>query len=877
VKEKDKFRPLKRREFFRKSLSLAAIGLLPRLPQRFPAVPYRPPKLLKRIYLAPDDHTDYFWSAGEEAYKNAFVEMIDYYLDLADATSNNRREHQSRWNCDGSYWLWTYEKRKTAQEFERLINRIRDGHISFPLNALVVCLGGAPAEAVLRGMYYAGKIERRYGLRFPMAISMENQTLPYGLGSLWAGAGAQFSWKGICGCDSRVPTAGDREHEIYWWGGPDGSRILMKWNSMLGNMKGGGQPNQGMGGYAEARYPSSVVEYVDADPLFIARYPYRIIGAFGHGWDDFKTLSSEFIAVAKYKTTSERMVIVSNEQDFFRDFEVNYGATLPTIAASFGNEWDLYCAALSEVSARVKRSVEKLRGAEALATLVSYQDPGFMDGRRASRDQAWMDLGLFWEHNFGMVSPPSGLTNARVLWQRRLASEVETYVDKLGRDAANRLGGMIRKSGSNPRFYAFNPLSWVRTDYADLPYMDTSPFHVIDLSTGQETPSQIIRVGGQRLLRILARDVPPVGYKVFEVRPGAGKSLPPAAMVIANIMENQFYRVTVEERGAISSLIDKNRGNREFAASIGGRLVNDLGPGAGSLRIESSGPVSTTLLAAGLGPLGHTTRITLFCDIDRIDIRNDINQNFDELHTWGFSFLLDTPTVWHEEVGAVICARLLAQGGHYSPRNARYDWLTLNHFADMSGPVAGITISNADCYFMKLGSSTTSVLDAQTPQISVLAGGRVVNGNNGLPGQGGDSHFMQRFAMKTHDGFNAARAMKFALEHQNPLLCGVVRGGSAYPEVSFSLLSISNPNTLLWALKPAEDGRSRGVIARVWNMAGSRQDFSLTVSTGALRSAQRVTHIETVIEPANFSGGMLMESCEPRQLRSFRLDLGEPI
>ena len=27
----------------------------------------------------------------------------------------------------------------------------------------------------------------------------------------------------------------------------------------------------------------------------------------------------------------------------------------------------------------------------------------------------------------------------------------------------------------------------------------------------------------------------------------------------------------------------------------------------------------------------------------------------------------------------------LAQGGHYSSRNARYDWLTLNHFADISG------------------------------------------------------------------------------------------------------------------------------------------------------------------------------------------------
>jgi alpha-mannosidase len=121
----------------------------------------------------------------------AFLEMLDYYLGLADSTAGEAPEYQSRWNCDGSFWIWTYERNKPAADFERLIARIKDGHITAPLNALVVCLGGAPAEAILRGFYYAGQIERRYGLRFRMAIAMENQTLPYGLGALWAGSGAR--------------------------------------------------------------------------------------------------------------------------------------------------------------------------------------------------------------------------------------------------------------------------------------------------------------------------------------------------------------------------------------------------------------------------------------------------------------------------------------------------------------------------------------------------------------------------------------------------------------------------------------------------------------------------------------------------------------
>jgi len=41
---------------------------------------------------------------------------------------------------------------------------------------------------------------------------------------------------------------------------------------------------------------------------------------------------------------------------------------------------------------------------------------------------------------------------------------------------------------------------------------------------------------------------------------------------------------------------------------------------------------------------------------------------------------------------------------------------------------------------------------------------------------------------------------------------GLITGGGALPEKSFSLLKISNPNMLLWALKPAEEGVTNGVI-----------------------------------------------------------------
>jgi alpha-mannosidase len=828
----------------------------------------------KRIYLAPDDHTDYMWSAGEEAYRQAFVEMIDYYMDLAAATKNDPREHQSRWNCDGSFWVWTYEKNSSPAAFERLVARIRSGQISMPLNALVSCYGGMPAEAVLRGMYYAGSLERRYGLRFPIAIAMENQTLPYGLGALFAGSGARYSWKGICGCLTKIPNNVRRPHEIYWWKGADGSRMLMKWNTLFGN-------NQSIGGYAEARQPAEAVEFVERDPGFQAAYPYPVIGIFGKGWDDLKTLTDEFVTVAKQKTTAGRKVIVSNQTDFFEDFESSHGAALPEFNAAFGNEWDLYTASLTEVSARVRRAVERLRAAEALASLVSLEWPEFLNGRQAFRDQTWINLGLYWEHNW--TADGRVLTRqSRADWGRRVAAQIESYVDTLHGDATFALGGLIAARTGSRRFYVFNPLGWTRTDSADLLYGDPGPVHVIDLATGEETPSQLVTLAvagyqqGRRYLRVHAVDVPPAGYKVFEIRQGQGQEYLDAARVAGSVVENAVYRLVVADRGAITSLVDKARGNRELARAVDGRWINDLGPGGGMLEAENAGPVSVTVKARGSGPLEHVSRITLLRDSPRIDIRNEITQNFGDTHTWSFAFDFESPDVWHEEVGAVIRARLLSGGGHYSPTHSRLEWLTLNHFAAMTGSDGmGVLLSNSDCAFMKLGRSAIgddgiSRLDVETPQIQVLAGGQIDGPQAGIPMQGGDSHFLQRFALQTTGAYSPAEAMRFALEHQNPFVTGWVRGNGPYPEQSFSLLSISDENVLLWSLKPAEEGIRQGLIARVWNLASSPRPFSIALATG-VGSAKRATHIETDIERLPVSTGRLSTRIAGSQMLTFRL------
>ncbi|MFT3746632.1 MAG: hypothetical protein QM785_20355 [Pyrinomonadaceae bacterium] len=825
----------------------------------------------KRFYIAPDDHTDYFWVADDVTYRQSFLRMIDYYLNKMDATQNNPSDTQMRWNCDGSLWMWEYEKNRTPQQFERFLSRIRDNHMSVALNPLVLVQGGAPAESVLRGMYYPGLIERRHNVKFPIALAMENQTMPFGLASLWSGSGAKYSWKGVCNCATDIPGLNNRDREIYYAGGRDGSKVLMKWQSQQ-------TTNQMFGGYAEAFDPMQSILFAENNNTFRNKYPYPVIGAFGAGWDDLEYTSDEFVTVAQQNSNANRRIIVSNQEDYFKDFEANHGAGLETFSAAFGNDWDIFVASLPEVSSRVKRATEKLRSAEAMATLVSLDDPTFMASRTAARDEAMLDLGLYFEHDWTADSPIIS-RETRANWSRSVEKNITAYVDDLYNDARYELGRRISRTGTEQRFYVFDPSSWTRTDFADVtlgPF--TRKAKAVDVSTGLEVPSQIIRQGAKTVLRVLATNIPSAGYKVFEIRAGSDVTNPPSATVNGATAENEFYKVTLAPDGAITSLIDKTRGNRETVRQIEGKVVNDLGGDrSGNVTVESSGPVSTTLMAYSESPVRHITRVTLFRGINRVDITNEITENFSDVKTWNYSFDINSPDMWHEEVGAVIRAKLLANGGHYAPRNARYDWLTMNHFADISDGAAnnfGVTISNWDNYFMKFGDSELNTLDTTRPQINVLAGGQTSGPTLGIPDQGGDSYFLQRFALSTHGAFDQTRAMKFALEHQNPLVAGMIEGTGtqtrAYSATSYSFLTISDPNVLLWALKPAEDGINSGIVARVWNQSNSPANYQMSLAR-PITSADRTTHIETTIAPATVTSGVLNASINQQQIQTHRL------
>ncbi len=268
-------------------------------------------------------------------------------------------------------------------------------------------------------------------------------------------------------------------------------------------------------------------------------------------------------------------------------------------------------------------------------------------------------------------------------------------------------------------------------------------------------------------------------------------------------------------------------------------------------------------------PVRHTTRVTLTADSPWVRLENRIEASFDQVLTWGFGFAAAGFSIRHEELGAILSAALTTSGGHYAPRQGRYDWLTLNHFVDLGDQDWGVTLSNADLAFFRPGRSRLDQLDGATPLLTILAGGQVDGPRLGFPNQGGDTAFRQRFALTRRGAWRPDEALRFSLAHQNPLLVVPVTGGGELPATTWSLGAPSDPRALLWALKPAEDPGA-GTILRWWNPTAATVDLSFRPAWPVAR-AHRTTLIETDRDPLAVAAGGVSDRLGPHAWSTWRL------
>ena len=819
------------------------------------------------VYLAPDNHTDYSWNATPAVSDQAMLADLDYYRAQADATAASPPDEQSRYTADNWWFLWLYEKNRSPAEFADLVAKIKDGHITIPLNPFVTLYGAMSTEMAIRAGYYPGRIARRYGVQFLLGYpSVENATMPWGLAQIFSASGVRYAWKGICGCTASAPFA-DVPAELFRWEGADGHRLLTKWYRLRG-------ANTSRGGYAEAHDNLSVAALADQIATTRSQQPgVPLTGLFGAGWDSVGYTSQEVVdAVHGFNAAGGGdRAVVSNEIDFFQALEGSPAAAgLPVLRGGFGADWDMWPASLAERTARQRRAVEQLRTVEAVAAFAQRDDPSVWPPLQALLESALTSTWKYFEHSWSVCC--GGPTIAELAAEKeQWTRDVESAVASAQASAAAAVAARFATPAGESRVAVFNPLGFARTDLVDLPVASAGPYVVTDVATGLQAPSQVLAGNPGFQLRWLAADVPSLGYRVYRVALGTPSAQPPAASVTAasRTIDGSRYRVVLGTRGQIVSLIDKSaQPQRELA---GGGALNDWGGGSLSgASAENVGPVSATL-RLDLADPARSVRVTLYGAIDRVDVEDVVAENVSGIHAYAFSVNLASPQIEFEELGAIARPGLISQGGDYLP-GTRASRLTLNHFVAFAAPDYHVVVSNRDAYAMQVGQSSDRDFDLPTSTVSVV----VTDTGAGVTDQGGDARFLNRFALRGVAGaFAADEAMRTSLAHQNPLHPVWLASGHAGPWTAptRSFLAIDSPHVVVTAFKPAEEA-ARGFVVRLWELAGVHSITHVDASAMTPAEAYGTSLIETDLGPIAVTAGSLSALLEPNQIATLRFTEG---
>ena len=525
---------------------------------------------LNTVYLMNDDHVDYGWNDTVPNYETALLNELDYYRARVDATAGAPSGEQAHFNTDGWFAVWLYQQNRSSAQFQDLLAKMRSGNITAPLNPMVTLYGALSTEGAIRSSYYPGQLQRQYNVPFLIGQDMENATSPWGIASIWAGSGAKYTWKGLCGCSS-ANTYVNRTDEVFRWQGPDNKSLLMKWYFL--------SSSSSWGGYAEARDNLSQSAIQNSINHFSVRPPnVPLTGLFGAGWDDVTWLNAQFEPLAHQWNTAHvggDQVRVSNGVDFFQQLE-GFAGSLNTLRGGWGNEWDMAPASLAERTAQTRRAIEDLHAAEGLASVVNAYDSTLWPAHQATLASAMVDYGRYYEHTWGSVAgvPLSSVVSNKKLW----AQHVDDAVTDVHTSSAAAFAALFTTPGTEDRFVVFNSLGFVRTDYADLPVAGAGPYVVTDVAANVQVANQVVTINGSRYLRILAGNVPSFGYRVYEYHAGTGAAFANIATVAGNQITSDRYRATLGARGQLTSLVDLSNSSRELAGS---NALNDFGAGSG--------------------------------------------------------------------------------------------------------------------------------------------------------------------------------------------------------------------------------------------------------------------------------------------------------
>ena len=763
------------------TLPVPAVGTPQEVPIRLALGDFRtevtytvtPPRRME-IHLHHHTHLDIGYTHHQDEVERLQWAHLEEALRLGEESAEFPEGSRFIWQPEGIWPVESYVRAHPGEKTDRLMEGIRRGWIELDGMYAGLLTGLANEEALLRSFQAGTRLSRMSGVPIESEMVSDIPGFTWGLVEAMAQSGLRYLSIG--------PNFGHRIGHLteelgdrpFYWEGPTGDNRVLTWVS------GGGyawfHTGLGFDSITALLDEEKVFRYLDQ--LVGEEYPYDLTYLrYNIGSDNGPPDPGLARAVRNWneRYTSPELRITGMTETF-REFEVRYGAELPTYRGDMTGHWEDGAASSARETAMTRRAAESLVQTEKLAEL------GGITLDVDSLDEAWRNILLFYEHTWGswnsISEPYSELTVTS--WERKkaFAEMAAAQAARLRAAALSDVGGETER-----RIDVHNTLPWHRTDLVVLPPEASKRGDRVREMGGGLVPSQRLSTGE---LGFLAKDVPAEGVRSFQVEAGEPFAPdPPLANEESSTVSTSTYSLGVDAgtgeifsllyRPSNRELVNPSEGGFSQYIYVAGRDPADAVPAeSGTFRWIESGPLVWILeiTAPGDGLRAPVvTRVRLVEGLDRVELTNRIAKAWvlePEAVLFRFPFSFDDPEV-----------RIDVPFGTVRPEEDQTPGASKNYFSvqrwvDVSDEVGGVTLTTVDAPLVQLGEIRTDPIVAgwvgeAEPSATIYS--YVMNNyweTNYRAAQDDEVEF--RYSLSAHGPFDEEAANRFGLEEARPLV-----------------------------------------------------------------------------------------------------------
>jgi len=802
------------------------------------------------VYVVPFSHLDFFWGGTREECLARGNRIIAKAIQIAN-------EHpEFRFLIEDEDFVANYaETHPGSPELESLKALVKQGRIEIAPKWAAIFQNLPDGEILARNLVYGKRYARNvFGVDPQVAHMGDIPGFTPQFPQMLAKTGIPFMV---------MTRMGPADTSLFYWKAPDGSKTLV-WSDLRGYGWGshlGLQNELTPARRAQIEKELAQVRATTSGPIFMT---------WGSDlWAPAPKLV-ENVNLLNQEIPSSRFHLATPTEFFQRAIKT---PGLPELAGEIPSSWPNVVSSLPHMWPLVAPAAHTLLAAEKFAA-INYA-LGYAGYPQRDFEFLWRKLIESTDHNHDGQGGAAG-DERKIEYSRMSIMHGGEILRDMLRNIAERVQIPFPKSFP---LVVFNPLGWQRDDVVDAHvtlYGDVAPrdieeykkaIRIVD-EKGQAVPFHIEEYSENisRALRLvfLARGVPSLGYKTYYIEPAqAPENLSPAAQVTldeqndireprrplgSDVMENEFYRVTVDKATGRVALFDKDL-NREVSKGMevvaveerGGNYVAVEPPSGRTIynsidrvSLMENNPVRTVLQISGrIADIPIVQRWSLYRGAKRVDLENTIEWKGPRYVRLQQVFPLEEANAeihYGVPFGENNAANLIPHSGPHMPDElTSEEWLEARHIQDWifagSGQW-GLTIASSD-QLMKLGGGairSEMLRGTRFTSVRVVRGSEVTSLHYPPPGL---YHF--RYSLSSgHGDWKTLKSYQAGMNLTQPLIAVSVVDDISRKSLppTRSFCSLEGDNLVISALKKSDAGPS--LILRFFEIQGKQAETPVT-------------------------------------------------